>query len=122
MSSGDDDYDVGYRKPPLQSQFKRGKSGNPTGKRAPVLDINELIRAELKKTIQITENGKTKRVTKLQAVAMKFVQKAMQGDPRAQKQVMEARPETDKFRYFDGPVHFTLNLEEDDREVGGPQT
>lgn len=121
MSRGKDDYDVGYRKPPLHSRFPKGKSGNPWGKRARDPSIDELIRAELKKTIGITENGKTRRITKHQAIAMKCVQKAMQGDHRAQKRVMEATQETDKSPFLGGgPFHFTLNLEEDDREVGGP--
>ena len=29
------DYDVGYGKPPRSSQFQKGKSGNPSGKRKP---------------------------------------------------------------------------------------
>lgn len=123
MSKRKDDYDVGYRKPPLHSRFQKGKSGNPSGKRARDPTINELIRAELDETIQITENGKTKRVTKRQAIVKKLIQKAMQGDPRAQKQVMEAQLETGEFPFLgDGPFHFTLKLEEDDREVGGPLT
>ena len=28
---GDDDYKVGYRKPPEHTKFKKGKSGNPKG-------------------------------------------------------------------------------------------
>ena len=28
----DDDYDVGYKKPPKTKQFKKGKSGNPGGR------------------------------------------------------------------------------------------
>lgn len=123
MSSKKGNYDVGYRKPPLHSRFAKGKSGNPSGKRAPEPSMAELLRTELNKTILITENGKTRRITKRRAVAMKCVQKAMQGDHRAQKQVMEAQKESSKFPFLDGrPIHFTLNLEEDDRDIGGPLT
>ena len=123
MSSTKDGYDVGYGKPPLHSRFPKGRSGNPSGKRARDPSLTELLRNEVNKKISITENGKTRRITKLQAIAMKSVQKAMQGDHRAQKQVIEALHETAQFPYLgDGPIHFTLNLEEDDREIGGPRT
>jgi len=121
MSGGKDDYNVGYRKPPLHSRFPKGKSGNPSGKRTRDPSIDELIRAELKKTIGITENGKTRRITKHQAIAIRCVQQAMQGDHRAQRRVIETTQETDKYPFLGGgPFHFTLNLEEDDREIGGP--
>ncbi len=32
MDEGDDDYEVGYGKPPKNTQFKKGKSGNPKGR------------------------------------------------------------------------------------------
>lgn len=28
-----EDYQVGYRKPPTATRFKKGKSGNPSGRR-----------------------------------------------------------------------------------------
>ena len=32
MSSDDEDYEVGYGKPPKDSRFKLGQSGNPNGR------------------------------------------------------------------------------------------
>ena len=123
MTSKKSDYDVGYGKPPLETRFPKGKSGNPSGKRATVQSMAELVRAELNKLITVTENGKNRRITKHQAVAMRLVQKAMQGDHRAQKQVMEAVQEISTFPHLDGrPIEFTLKLEEEDRDLGGPLT
>ena len=31
-STGRDDYEVGYGKPPTRTQFQRGRSGNPKGR------------------------------------------------------------------------------------------
>ena len=31
--TSDEDYQVGYRKPPLHSRFQKGRSGNPAGGR-----------------------------------------------------------------------------------------
>jgi hypothetical protein len=32
MADNDDDYEVGYKRPPKNSQFKKGQSGNPKGR------------------------------------------------------------------------------------------
>jgi hypothetical protein len=118
MGSKKGDYEVGYRKPPLHSRFPKGKSGNPSGKRARDPSMAELMRTELNKKILITENGKARRITKLQAMVMKSVQQAIQGDPRAHKQVMEALHDPGSFTHLDDiPMEFTLKLEEDDRDV-----
>lgn len=40
-------YEVGYRRPPTQFRFKRGQSGNPTGKNRTAPSIAEDLRAPL---------------------------------------------------------------------------
>lgn len=32
MADNDDDYEVGYKRPPKNSRFKKGQSGNPKGR------------------------------------------------------------------------------------------
>jgi len=31
--NSEEDYEVGYRKPPVATRFKKGASGNPSGRR-----------------------------------------------------------------------------------------
>ena len=77
----DDDYRVGYGKPPRASQFRRGSSGNPRGRpKAPTGPDSHLMQ-ELSKPITVTENGKRKRISKGQALVMQLVNKAISGDP-----------------------------------------
>ena len=62
------DYDVGFRKPPVQTRFKPGQSGNPGGrprgvKRSPMPSLAEeriktLIMEEAYRTISIVDKGR----------------------------------------------------------------
>jgi hypothetical protein len=33
MTNKEDDYEIGYRRPPRETRFKKGQSGNPKGRR-----------------------------------------------------------------------------------------
>jgi hypothetical protein len=51
------DYDVGYRKPPREHQFKPGQSGNPKGRPRGSKSFTTLLVEELGTKITIQENG-----------------------------------------------------------------
>ena len=79
----DRDYDVGYGRPPKHTQFKKGQSGNPKGRRKGARGLKTDLRAELNERIAITENGKTVRLTKQQLMVKQLAAKAIKGDVRA---------------------------------------
>jgi hypothetical protein len=76
-------YDVGYRKPPKAAQFKKGRSGNPTGRRKGSLNLATDLRDELSERITVREDGKPRRISKQRALIKSLLAKALQGDPRA---------------------------------------
>jgi hypothetical protein len=90
-------HEVGYRKPPQQTQFVKGKSGNPNGRPKGSRNFATVIQDELKRRVAVTEDGKRKRITKREAVAKQLVNKAAAGDPKAIPVLLnETRPfETD---------------------------
>lgn len=75
-------YEVGYRRPPASGQFKKGSSGNPKGRPKGAKNFLTLLEQELSQTIVVTENGKKKSVSRLQAMVKRLVAGAMQGDPK----------------------------------------
>jgi hypothetical protein len=85
-----EDYEVGYKKPPKASQFKKGKSGNPKGRpKHRLRPAATLLLEELAKSIEIIEKGVRRTVTKQEALMMAVVNQSIKGDPPARRYVLE---------------------------------
>ena len=86
----------GYKNPPKEHQFKKGKSGNPKGRprkqKQPSSDLNLDIKAslhrELSKTISVQENGQHRVITKLDAIFAQLVAQSVNGKPSQQKMLL----------------------------------
>ena len=102
-SSGDDDEDtVGYCKPPKHTQFKKGQSGNPSGRKKrdrTVVDANP-VRGVLLEDVIISFNGKKKRVTRIEALVRKFAGMAGNGDKAAAKLLFDNCGRLDELLYW----------------------
>ena len=76
-------YPVGYKKPPSHTQFKSGVSGNPKGRPKGSRNFSTTIDRELNTCVEVTENGKRRRMSKREAIVKQTVNKAAAGDPKA---------------------------------------
>ena len=76
-------YKVGYAKPPAETRFKKGKSGNPKGRPKGSRNLSSILDEALEQKVIIRENGKPREVSKLEAMVLQLVNKAEQGDHRA---------------------------------------
>ncbi|MCZ8170611.1 MAG: DUF5681 domain-containing protein, partial [Brevundimonas sp.] len=83
-----DDYEVGYAKPPKATQFKPGNKfgkGRPKGAKNFATIVNEALGAKVPAKI----NGKTKKVTKIELAVHQLANKASSGDQKAIAKVVE---------------------------------
>lgn len=81
--ANDDTYQVGYGRPPKQSQFKPGQSGNRKGRPRKRESLRSIIRKLGEETASIsTENGEIK-MTYTEWILRAVRQRAMKGDNRA---------------------------------------
>jgi hypothetical protein len=78
----DKGYEVGYGRPPKQTQFKPGRSGNPKGRPPKSKNVETLIKNELDAKVTIKEAGRELRITKREAIVKQLVNSALRGDPR----------------------------------------
>ena len=74
---------VGYRNPPVHTQFAPGKSGNPKGRPKGARNLDMLMAEELEQLIQIKEQGVEKVISKGHAIVKALTAKAINGDMRA---------------------------------------
>jgi len=79
-SQPDDEYQVGYRKPPRHSRFKPGQSGNPQGKPPGAKNSATLLKRALLASVLVKHNGRETKTTKLRVIVMRLVNRAVQGD------------------------------------------
>jgi hypothetical protein len=88
-------YKVGKAKPPIETRFQPGHSGNPKGrpkgaknKSKPVKQyeaMSAIIQREGRRTFKLTENGRPISLPTIAVVARAMVHKAIKGDHRAQR-------------------------------------
>lgn len=92
------DYEVGYEKPPVHTQFQPGQSGNRPGRTPkqkmepdlPPLDLTRTyIQREGRRMITIREGGEAKSVPVIEAVMHALSIKAMQGSILSQRTLLQ---------------------------------
>jgi hypothetical protein len=74
---------VGYGKPPEHTRFKTGRSGNPKGRPKGTLNMETVLARTLRAKVVVNENGKRRKITKLEAAIQQLTNKAASGDLKA---------------------------------------
>lgn len=88
MTDAIDDEPVGYGKPPRATRFRKGRSGNPSGRPKQTRTQLELLRRELAQRVTVTEGGRKRRLTKGELVTKQLVTRALKGEVPALRMMM----------------------------------
>ena len=77
------DYKVGYGRPPEETRFRKGHSGNPKGRpksrKSGKTDIGEL----LNEPVEVKVGGEVRKMSTFEASVWRLARKALDGDFRA---------------------------------------
>src|ERR1700722_1696395 len=76
----DGSYEVGFGRPPKQTRFRPGNSGNPAGRPKGKRNLATVLEKSLQEKVVINENGTRKVITKLEAAVKQLVNRAAGGD------------------------------------------
>lgn len=84
MSSESANGAVGYKRPPKETQWKKGQCGNPKRQyKRRKRSIIETIDALFENQVEIVENGQTRRISSFEAIVLQLWSKVMSGDRKA---------------------------------------
>ena len=82
------DEPVGYKRPPKEHRFPPGRSGNPKGRPRGAKGLRQILQGEFSQRMQIMEGNKPLKVSKLQLIVKRELEKAMAGNQRAIEHVI----------------------------------
>lgn len=91
MSDEGEAYRVGRGRPPLQTRFAPGKSGNPRGRPKGRKSIEKMLNELLDQKVTVGVGDRRRSVTRLEAILMQQVQSALKGERKAVEFLLAAR-------------------------------
>lgn len=75
-----DPYNVGFAKPPKNTRFKKGRSGNPYGRPRKKPDLYLELTEVLHENVTVTRDGQPEKVTVQEALLLRLRDQALQGE------------------------------------------
>jgi len=82
-------YDIGYKRPPKGTQFRKGVSGNPFGQKHEKRFVEAILAKVLFSVTAPTPERRTHSCTNMEAMIRAMVMKALEGDVVAFREIME---------------------------------
>lgn len=76
-----DDERAGYRKPPRSTRFKKGVSGNPSGRPKGRSTIPALLRKKLDKKVVVSRDGRKEKISMREVIVEGLIKDAATGTP-----------------------------------------
>lgn len=80
---GSGDYLVGKGRPPVETRFKPGRSGNPRGRPKTVKTVDAILREALHRKVALTEHGRPRTRTVQEVMIYNLTNAAARGDHKA---------------------------------------
>ena len=88
--------EVGYRKPPRRTRFRKGQSGNPRGRPSGAKNLSTMLSEALNERVIVAENGRRRKITKRKAIITQVVNRAAKGYWRDTKLILDIEQDIER--------------------------
>jgi Family of unknown function (DUF5681) len=105
MSEPSEAKPVGYKRPPSNSQFKPGKSGNPRGRPKRKIDMSSALNKAFNDKVLVTGLGKS--LTGMEAFVQSIVDRVLRGESKAIPELMRLFTKAKIFMPVPDPTRLT---------------
>lgn len=116
MAKSKSGYTVGYGKPPVETQFRKGVSGNPHGRPKGKPNLVTILQRAMYEPVLINENGRRKTISKWEAAVKQLVNKSAAGDLNSFK-VLASLARTIEEQLPEGPISTKQMVDEADKKM-----
>lgn len=89
---------VGYKRPLVHSRFKKGKSGNPSGRAKGSQNLKTIFNKVLSEKVSLKEGSEIRKVSKGEALVRGMVVGALKGDQRNLAMLFHFAEQTGQFQ------------------------
>lgn len=90
-----DNFKVGYGKPPTETQFKPGVSGNPRGRPKGSKNAISILQQAMAEKVIVNENGRRCKQSKFEVMCKQLANKAAAGDFRSMQLMISIAQQMD---------------------------
>lgn len=89
---------VGYKRPPVNTRFKPGQSGNPKGRKPGSKNLQAMFHQILNERVSVREGDRVRKVSKAEAILRTITVNAMKGDLRSILTVFKLAEQSGSFQ------------------------
>lgn len=90
-------YEVGYGKPPRANQFRKGRTGNPQGRKQGEENLISVFKRHVSKRVKISDGDQIRTITLAEAVILKNYNAALQKNPFAMSNMFQLAEASGEF-------------------------
>jgi hypothetical protein len=94
---------VGYRSPPKAHQFRKGRSGNPRGRKVGEENMIAIFKRLANRRVKVNDNGRPTLLSLAEAVILQNIKAALQRNSNAVANMFRLAEEADEFKDWSDP-------------------
>ena len=96
-------FDVGYRKPPKAGQFRKGRSGNPRGRKLGEENFLSIFKRLATRPVKVNDGEKVRTMSFAEAIIRQNYKAAVQKDPNAMGNMLRLAEQAGEFKDWNDP-------------------